>query len=152
MMVPGSNAFLNQPSRSHPHLPPSGMPMLGNVVRPAVSQGDLMQQSQPRGHHMTSRQPFGNSDQLRTDPMIRDLTFSPLTSSEFKELERQSLSTYSTNPMAAFDPFPDDLDNIVNIAGGLPTGSGAGYGVGVLEEDNKPPQLDLRLVLRFVQA
>ena len=98
---------------------------------------------------MTSGQLFGNSDQLRTDPspMIRDLTFSPLTSSEFKELERQSLSTYSTNPMVAFDLFPDELDNIVNIAGGLPTGSGAGYGVGVLEEDNKPPQLDLRLVL-----
>ena len=103
-------------------------------------------QQQPGTSHMSSRQPFGTDDQLRTDasPMIRDLTFSPLTSSEFKQLERQSLASYSTNPMAAFDAFPDDLDNIVNIAGGLPTGSGAGYGVGVLEEDNKPPQLDLR--------
>lgn len=97
--------------------------------------------------HMTTSQPFRSGDHLRTDqsPLIRDLTFSPLTSSEFKELERQNLASYSTNPMAAFDAFPDDLENIVNIAGGLPTGSGAGYGVGVLEEDNKPPQLDLRL-------
>ena len=152
MMLPGgaaSNTFLNQAPR--PPLPPSGgMAMLGNIGRTSsVSQGgDMMAPPGAGGGPpiMATRQPFGTNNQLRTDPspILRDLTFSPLTSSEFKELERQSLASYSTNPMAAFDTFPDDLENIVNIAGGLPTGSGAGYGVGVLEEDNKPLQLDLR--------
>ena len=163
MMLPG-NTFLSNHhprpphSHSHPHAtapipPPRGMPMLANIGPAAsMSQGASELMPPPVGGGglpglMSSRQqPFGASDLVRTDPspIMRDLSFSPLTSSEFKELERQSLASYSTNPMAPFDAFPEDLENIVNIAGGLPTGSGAGYGVGVLEEDNKPPQLDLR--------
>ena len=154
MMLPGgaSNTFVsNQPPR--PPLPPTGgMSMVGNIGHTSsVSQGAGEMMPPPGALMATSRQPFGTSDQLRTDPnpIMRDLTFSPLTSSEFKELERQNLASFSTNPMATFDAFPDDLENIVNIAGGLPT---AGYGVGVLEEDSKPPQLDLRykyVIVRF---
>lgn len=150
-MLPGgaSNPFLsNQPPRPPhpaPPIPPTrGMPMVGNIGHTSsVSQGAGEMMPPPGALMTTSRQPFGANDQLRTDPnpIMRDLTFSPLTSSEFKELERQNLASFSTNPMAPFDAFPDDLENIVNIAGGLPT---AGYGVGVLEEDSKPPQLDLR--------
>ena len=151
MMLPGgsSNTFVSnqapRPSRpAPPLLPTGGVPMVGNIGRTSsVSQGAGEMIPPPGALMATSRQPFGTSDQLRADPnpIMRDLTFSPLTSSEFKELERQNLASFSTNPIATFDAFPDDLENIVNIAGGLPT---AGYGVGVLEEDSKPPQLDLR--------
>ena len=67
---------------------------------------------------------------------MREFTFSPLTSSDFKDLERQNL----------MDPFPEDLENILDIAG-LPTGSGAGYGVGVAEDEElsrSPLRLDFR--------
>ncbi len=148
MLLPGgsSNTFLsNQPP--HPAAAPpipqtGGMPMMSNIGRTSsVSQSEMM--PPPGALVATSRQPFGANDHLRTDPnpIMRDLTFSPLTSSEFKELEQQNMASFTTNPMVPFDAFPDDLENIVNIAGGLPT---AGYGVGVLEEDSKPPQLDLR--------
>ena len=148
-----SNNFLsNQPPRPpHPAAPSipqtGGMPMVSNMGRtPSVSQGAGDMMPPPGALLATSRQPFGANDQLRTDPnpIMRDLTFSPLTSSEFKELEQQNMASFTTNPMAPFDAFPDDLENIVNIAGGLPT---AGYGVGVLEEDSKPPQLDLKVLM-----
>ena len=109
MLVPCTNTFVSQPPRPHaapplpPPLPPSGMPMLSNIVRPSVSQADMMQ-PHPGAPHMSSRQPFGGNDPLRSEPspMIRDLTFSPLTSSEFKELEGQSLASYSYKPYGCF--------------------------------------------------
>ena len=90
---------------------------------------------------------------IRTSPLMGNLNFPALTN-EFQELapnEAHGLlpRTYSPPPLNTFDSFPDDLDSILNIAG-LPTGSGAGYGVGVMEEElHAPmsnPQLDLRLV------
>ena len=87
------------------------------------------------------RPPHMMTGPIRTSSssLVGDLTFSPLTSSEFKELESQNLGS-------TYDPFPDDLDNILDIAG-LPTGSGAGYGVGVMEEEEisrSPLHIDLR--------
>ena len=90
------------------------------------------------------------SDGLRTStsPMMTNYPFSPLTSSEFHKLESQNLSQYSPGVVSTYEPFPDDLDSILNIAE-FPMGSGAGYGVGVMEEEimaRAPPRLDLRFV------
>ena len=65
------------------------------------------------------------------------LTFSPLTSNEFREID-QKPPGYSALVMKTYD---EELSNILDIAG-LPTGSGAGYGVGVA--DDELPALDLR--------
>ena len=71
---------------------------------------------------------------------MEGLTFSPLTSSEFREIESkdQQPPGYSALLMRSYD---EELSNILDIAG-LPTGSGAGYGVGVT--DDELPALDLR--------
>ncbi len=81
--------------------------------------------------------------------LIDDLTFSPLTSGELKELEQQPGmgpmgSTYAPPPLI------EDLDSILNLT--VPSGSGAGYGVGVKEEDlsHSSLQIDLRYVTRAV--
>ena len=107
------------------------------------------------GHlHMTSRPPYVVNEvggRTTSSPMMSNFTFSPLTSSEFKDIQaaandRHSLPVYSPNPVASYQPpFPDDFDSILSITG-LPTGSGAGYGVGVMDDEllTGPPQLDLR--------
>ena len=70
---------------------------------------------------------------------MEGITFSPLTSSEFRELEHKDPSPgFSSLVMRTYD---EELSNILDIAG-LPTGSGAGYGVGVA--DDELPALDLR--------
>lgn len=68
---------------------------------------------------------------------MEGLTFSPLTSGEFREID-QKPPGYSALLMRTYD---EELNNILDIAG-LPTGSGAGYGVGVA--DDELPALDLR--------
>lgn len=87
---------------------------------------------------------------IRTSPLMGTFNFPALTN-EFQDLppdESHGLlhRPYSPPPLNTFDSFPDDLDSILNIAG-LPTGSGAGYGVGVMEEElpgpTSNPQLDL---------
>ena len=99
-------------------------------------------------HHISSGPPYITNEGVRTSSgsMISDLTFSPLTSSELKELECPP-NLVGSYLAPSYDPIPDDLESILNITG-LPTGSGAGYGVGVMEEEvsKMPPQLDLRLV------
>ena len=61
--------------------------------------------------------------------------FSPLTSRDLMELtskEVQKLSPFESNSVGGFDPpFPEDLDNFFP----LPMGCGAGYGVGVPEDE-----------------
>lgn len=86
--------------------------------------------------------PPGDAIGTSTSPTPANLMFSPVTPSEYTTNEPQSMPSYSPNP---YEAFPDELDNILNLAG-LPTGSGAGYGVGVLEEELPlhRPQLDLR--------
>ena len=85
---------------------------------------------------------------IRTSPLMGNFNFPTLTN-EFQDLapnESHGLlpRPYSPPPLNTFDSFPDDLDSILNIAG-LPTGSGAGYGVGVMEEELPGSiQLDLR--------
>ncbi len=76
--------------------------------------------------------------------LMDDLSFSPLTSSELKELDQPPSmggTLYQAPPLISFS---DDLDTILNIT--MPSGSGAGYGVGVKEEElpRGPPQIDLR--------
>lgn len=51
---------------------------------------------------------------------------------------------FSPNPMTGVDPY---LDSILNLTG-LPTGSGAGYGVGVIDDELLPGPL--QLTLRYV--
>lgn len=70
---------------------------------------------------------------------MEGLTFSPLTSSEFREIDHKDQPPgYSALLMRSYD---EELNSILDIAG-LPTGSGAGYGVGVA--DDELPALDLR--------
>ncbi len=87
----------------------------------------LMDQHQGQ---MMQQMPVGVRNRSAT---LGDISFSPLTSSDFKKLEREN-----------YDPFPEDLENI-DIAG-LPTGSGGGYGVGVSEEEElirSPLRIDI---------
>ena len=74
------------------------------------------------------------------NPSLPDsLTFSPLTSSEFREIDHKDQPPgYSALLMRSYD---EELNSILDIAG-LPTGRGAGYGVGVA--DDELPALDLR--------
>ena len=109
------------------------------VARAAVSLGQQQQHSQP----FVSRGPGKN---IQSPPMlIDDLTFSPLTSGELKELEQPPGmggpmgSTYAPPPPLV--SFNEDLDSILNL-------SGAGYGVGIKEEDL--PQSSLQIDLRYI--
>ena len=72
---------------------------------------------------------------------MEGVSFSPLTSSEFREMEHKDQPPgYSALVMRTYD---EELNSILDIAG-LPNGSGAGYGVGVA--DDELPALDLRCV------
>ncbi len=83
-------------------------------------------------HHGQLMPPMPVGMRTSSDP-LPDISFSPLNSSDFKKLERENVTS-------DYDPFPEDFENILDIAG-LPTGSGAGYGVGVSDEDefNRSP-------------
>lgn len=124
------------------------------VVRPLPPRQFVPQQRQIRlppelVHVGTSQPPLLNPQRqimprpitTSTTLLTPDLTFSPLNSSDFIKLDNPDLNSN-------YDPFPDDLDNILDIAG-LPTGSGAGYGVGVVEDEEfrrSPLHIDLRYV------
>ena len=126
-----------QMSTTHFLLPPAQQQ---TVVSASAAHLSLNQTS----HVLASKTSYPPNEAIgtSTSPTPANLMFSPLTPGEFITNEPQNIPSYSPNP---YEPFPDELDNILNIAG-LPTGSGAGYGVGVLEEElplNRP-QLDLR--------
>ena len=75
----------------------------------------------------------------RLPSLPENLTFSPLTSSEFREIEHKDQPPgYTALLMRSYD---EELNSILDIAG-LPTGRGSGYGVGVA--DDELPALDLR--------
>ena len=80
---------------------------------------------------------------IHTSPpmLIDDITFSPLTSGELKGLEQAN--SYQPPPLVSYN---EDLDSILNLS--MLSGSGAGYGVGVKEEDllQGSLQIDLRYV------
>lgn len=88
---------------------------------------------------------------MHTSPpmLIDDITFSPLTSGELKGLEQAN----SYQPPPALISYNEDLDSILNLS--MLSGGGAGYGVGVKEEDllQGSLQIDLRYVhtIRTVQ-
>ena len=74
----------------------------------------------------------------RGSSLVEGLTFSPLTSSEFREIDHKDQPPgYSALLMRSYD---EELNSILDIA--VPTGRGAGYGVGVA--DDELPALDLR--------
>ena len=124
--------------------PPSQMVMVGGHTGHAQNQIEIGEVSQV----MSSRQQlFGLGKTMLNPPggmLIDDISFSPLTSSELKELEHPPSigNSYPAPPIS----FADDLDSILNIT--MPSGSGAGYGVGVKEEElpRGTPQIDLRYV------
>ena len=79
-----------------------------------------------------------------SNPMISDFQFSPMASNAFKvEFASSDLATPSPNPPGhiSFDPMQDDIETLLDIAEF--GASGAGYGVGV-EEDEERPKIDLR--------
>lgn len=100
--------------------------------RPMLPPHSLMDQHQGQ---MMQQMPVGVRTRSAT---LGDISFSPLTSSDFKKLERENLPN--------FNPFPEDLENILDIdISGLPTG--AGYGVGMSEEEElirSPLRIDIR--------
>lgn len=99
--------------------------------------------SQSQVDHLPSRQQtlsLGKNVRPGTGPMLlNDLSFSPLTSGELNDLDNSSIFL-----SPSLMPLTDDLDSILNIT--MPSGSGAGYGVGVKEEDlsQEPLLLDLK--------
>ena len=132
------------PPQSQPHLPPH-----------RVAPGVLSQQAPPLcpyppSHQLANTQPssllaphppvYAAPDACSRPPSLpENLTFSPLTSSEFREMEHKDQPPgYSALLLRSYD---EELNSILDIAG-LPTGRGAGYGVGVA--DDELPALDLR--------
>lgn len=93
---------------------------------------------------LRQQQPFPTRKNIHTSPpmLIDDLTFSPLTSGELKGLEQAN--SYQPPPLISYN---EDLDSILNL--NMLSGSGAGYGVGVKEEDLL--QGSLQIDLRYVQ-
>ena len=137
-----SHLPLTQPmpphSVSRQFAPPAQVPVVASTVSPHINLNQTTQR-------LPTRTLYPTSEGVRTtNPMVANFSFSPLTSSELQELESQNLPSYSPNPVNTYDPFPCELDSILNIT--VPTGSGAGYGVGVMEEELPiaHPQLDLR--------
>lgn len=132
-ILPNHNQFiaLNQ----------SQMLVTGSHSRHAQNQLE----ASPMSHVTARQQPFIGGKNMQSSPamLIDDLTFSPLTSGELKELEHPS--GYPAPPLIAFN---DDLDTILNLS--MPSGSGAGYGVGVKEEElSRGLQIDLRYLSLF---
>lgn len=110
--------------------------------------GHAQNQMEVGGRLSHSRQqPYAAGKNLQTSPamLIDDLSFSPLTSSELKELEEPP-GIGPTPPLLTFN---DDLDSILNLS--MPSGSGAGYGVGVKEEElsRGALQIDLRYIFWY---
>ena len=91
----------------------------------------------------TSRQQsFARKGAHNSPMLIEDISFSPLTSSELKEFEPHP-GVYLPHPLVSFN---EDLDSILNLS--MLSGNGAGYGVGVKEEDLS--QGSLQIDLRYV--
>lgn len=106
------------------------------------SQPQCTQLTSSAAHISTHIPHHATQSTQRTLSLVEGLTFSPLTSSEFRDIEHKDQPPgYSSLVMRSYD---EELNNILDIAG-LPTGSGAGYGVGVA--DDELPALDLRFVL-----
>lgn len=122
---------LPPPPPAHRHnqfvtLNQSHMVMVGGHAQNQMEVGPI----RPGASSSSRHQPFAAG---KTPPMlIDDLSFSPLTSSELKDLEQPPFLGNSYPPPSLVT-FNDDLDSILNIT--MPSGSGAGYGVGVKEEE-----------------
>lgn len=125
-------------SQHYAHCGLSSQPPLTQLTSSAAQISPLIP------HHQTV---FATPDALRNASIVEGLTFSPLTSSEFREIDHKDQPPgYSTLVMRSYD---EELNNILDIAG-LPTGSGAGYGVGVA--DDELPALDLRYASTYLFA
>lgn len=129
---------VSPPNPHHPlpqpmHMTSPSKSTVSHLQNPHLTTQFPLPPSQQASHTLASYSSTGAS----TSPMMTNLAFSPLPPAEFAN-DPQNLPSYSPNPYDS-----DELDNILNIAG-LPTGSGAGYGVGVMEEELPTPQLDLR--------
>ena len=117
---PFSHSLIPLPSRSPDYMTHYGPSPLGSLSM--LPPSDLaMQYMEPSSSHI----PTPDFSQV----------FSPLTSKELMELtsqEVQKLSPYAPDSVGSFvPPLPEDLDSLFNI----PTGRGAGYGVGVADDE-----------------
>ncbi len=88
-----------------------------------------------------------------TSPMVCNLNYSSSHASDFPSLRTskpQNISVYSQCAPNTYEPFDEDLDSLLTIAG-FPTGSGAGYGVGVVEDKlpESHPTIDLWYVFLY---
>ena len=132
---------------SQPPLPPCG-PALStqHYTHPGLSSQHPLPQLTTSAAQISPLVPHRNAiyatpNAHKNTSLVEGLTFSPLTSSEFREIEHKDQPPgYSALVMRSYD---EELNSILDIAG-LPTGSGAGYGVGVA--DDELPALDLRWV------
>ena len=113
---------------------------------PRMMLGDHPRHMQSQVDHLPTRPlTFSPEKNIRpgTGPMLLDdLSFSPLTSGELNDLDNPSgMGGIFLSP--SLMPLTDDLDSILNIT--VPSGSGAGYGVGVKEEELSRESLVLDL-------
>lgn len=151
--LPGIDPAHKTTGSTYPQLNPPHMVRGPPPNRYALNQSQMLVTGGHTGHAqnqmevgpmaqvpISRRQPFKGS-QMNPPMLIEDLSFSPLTSSELKELEPPP-GVYPSHPLVTFN---EDLDSILNLS--MLSGSGAGYGVGVKEEEL--PQGSLQIDLRY---
>jgi len=143
----GSGRMMPQLHQQQSHHHPALM-NVGGGAHLGPASGRMMLADHGRSHvgSLPSRLPYppGKNVPPSTGPiMLSDISFSPLTSGELKELDNPS-EVHEIFGGSTLVPLTEDLDSILNIP--MPSGSGAGYGVGVKEEElpRESLQLDLK--------
>lgn len=126
--------YPNSLSQYHHHVPPPSQVSM-TTSDYMMSQYTSQQQAPPPEQQDPMMQYINQQPQLPpfTAPDFSGV-FSPLTSKELMELTSQeihNLSPCDPNSVGSFNPPFEDLDNFFS----LPTGCGAGYGVGISEDD-----------------
>ena len=139
-LEPSSNASLQQVTYPPPIAPPYAPPTDNNYPMPLMQSTSLEYTMAPPtyggGHNSLPvvPPPPTNSSAVQYLPPSNDF-FAPLTSKELMELTSQEvrkLSPFAPQSFGSFvPPLPEDFDNFFN----LPNGCGAGYGVGVPDDE-----------------
>lgn len=130
-LIKGTNTVLS----NHPKLLPTSCDYTFSPT--PIAPLSHVSTKHPLIHPGTSRYPSAEGLRTSTSPMVGcSVSYSPMHGNNFPSVianESQNIPLYSPCASNPCEPF-DDLDSLLNVAG-LPTGSGAGYGVGITEED-----------------
>ena len=111
-------------------------PQFHPIPQVSMTTNDFMMSHYGLGPLQDPLIPYVDTSMLPPLPGASDYSsvFNPLTSKELLELtsrEIHNLSPCDPNSVGSFNPPFDDLDNFFN----LPTGCGAGYGVGITDDE-----------------